>query len=48
MTAEEYTKQLRDLTFEFEHSQGALINLVTIEQNEEEPSVLDIAITMYN
>lgn len=48
MTVEEYTKALRELTYEFEHSQGALINIVTIEQNEEEPSTLDIEITMYN
>lgn len=48
MTIEEYTKGLRELTYEFEHSQGALIELVTIAQNEDEPSTLDIEITMYN
>jgi hypothetical protein len=48
MTVEEYTKGLRELTYEFEHSQGALIELVTIAQNEDEPNVLDITITMGN
>ena len=48
MTVEEYTKALVELTCEFEQSQGTLINIVTIKQNEEEPFKLDIAITMYN
>ena len=48
MTIEEYTKQLRGLTYDFEHSQGTLIELVTIAQNEDEPNVLDITITTCN
>ena len=48
MTIEEYTKQLRELTYDFEHSQGALVELVTIAQNEDEPNILDITITTYN
>lgn len=48
MTVAEYTKGLRELTYEFEHSQGALIELVTISQNEDEPNELDITITMCN
>lgn len=48
MTFEEYTKQLRELTYDFEHSQGALVDLVTIQQNEEEMNCLDITITMSN
>lgn len=48
MTVEEYTKGLRELTYEFEHSQGVLISEVCIEQNKEEYDVLDIAILMAN
>ena len=48
MTVEEYTKGLRELTYEFEHSQGVLISEVCIAQNEEEMNVLDIAILMAN
>jgi hypothetical protein len=48
MTVEEYTKGLRKLTYEFEHSQGVLISEVCITQNEEEYNVLDIAILMAN
>jgi hypothetical protein len=48
MTAAEYAKGLRELTYEFEHSQGVLISEVCITQNEEEYNVLDIAILMAN
>lgn len=48
MTVEEYTKGLRELTYEFEHSQGVLISEVCITQNEGEFNVLDIAILMAN
>lgn len=48
MTAEEYTKALRELTYEFEHSQGILISEVCITQNEEENDILDVAILIAN
>ena len=48
MTAAEYAKGLRELTYEFEHSQGMLISEVCIAQNEDEPNVLDITITTCN
>lgn len=48
MTAAEYAKELRELTYEFEHSQGMLISEVCIAQNEEEANVLDVVILMAN
>lgn len=48
MTAAEYAKGLRELTYEFEHSQGMLISEVCITQNEEEANVLDVVILMAN
>lgn len=46
MTFQEYTDKLRELTYDFEHAQGALIDLVTIQQNEEEANCLDVIVTM--
>lgn len=48
MTAAEYAKELRELTYEFEHSQGVLISAVSIMQNEEEVNELDVIITLGN
>lgn len=48
MTVEEYTKALRELTCEFEHSQGMLISEVCITQNKEEANILDVTILMAN
>lgn len=46
MTAAEYSRALKELTYRFEHSQGVLINSVSIMQNEEEINELDILITL--
>lgn len=46
MTIAEYIRNLKELTYEFEHTQGILISAVSIVQNEDEMNELDVAITM--
>lgn len=45
MTAAEYTKKLRELTVEFEESQGTLIQHVNITQDDM-ASYLEVTITL--